>query len=72
MLDKCAKGHTRRESRHSIIVKWRGQSFPLPSGRHGRTMTADIGTSHVRTMVRQLEIPTDCADKMLPALAGCF
>jgi hypothetical protein len=72
MLDKCAKGHSRRESKHSIVIKWQGGSFPLPSGRHGRTMTADIGTSQVRGLVRQLGISTKCADKMLPPLAGSF
>lgn len=54
------------------MVVWNGRTFPLPSGQHGRSDTAEIGTSQVRTMVRQLEIDKDCAGKMLPKLAGCF
>lgn len=72
MLDECAPGHSKRPTNHGIMVKWNGESYRLPKGRHGRRETADIGTSQVRTMVRQLDIPKDCADRMLPPLAGCF
>jgi Mor family transcriptional regulator len=72
MLEECAPGHSARETTHSIIVKWNGRSFPLPRGRHGRSENVKIGTSQVRTMVRQLEIDEDCAGKALPELAGCF
>jgi hypothetical protein len=72
MLDKCADGYSARETRHGIMVIWNAQSYRLPSGRHGKTETADIGTSQVRTMVRQLGIATECADKVPPSLAGCF
>ena len=72
MLDECAADHTRRRTRHGVIVKWGGDSFLLPKGKHGRIDTAEIGTSKVRTMVSQHGIPGECAGKMLPSLAGCF
>lgn len=72
MLDECAKGHTKRKTRHGVMVKWKKESYRLPSGRHGKITTADIGTSQVRTMVRQLGIPKKCAGRMLPSLAGTF
>lgn len=72
MLDECAGGHGRRMSNHGIIVSWNHRTFRLPSGRHGKIETAEIGTSQVRTMVRQFEIDKECAGRMLPQLAGTF
>lgn len=72
MLDECAADHTRRRTNHGVMVKWGDGSFLLPKGKHGRIENAEIGTSKVRTMVRQLGISGECAGKMLPSLAGCF
>ncbi len=74
MLDACAEGHTRRETRHHLRVKWNDRTYPcLPLGSHGsRSRRVMIGTSHVRSMVMELEIDTACADEHLPVLAGSF
>jgi len=72
MLDECASGHTARVTKHGVLVAWQGETYRLPSGRHGRIERADIGTSQVRTMVRKLGIEAECADRMLPTLAGSF
>lgn len=72
MLDTCAPAHTRRETRHSIQVYLGKLTFNLPSGDHASLSKAEIGTSQVRSMVRQLGIPKDCAGRELPTLAGSF
>jgi hypothetical protein len=71
MLNKCATGHTVRVTDHRVLVVWQGDSFSLPSGKHVKLERAIIGTSQVRTMVRQFGIQK-CAAEMLPALAGSF
>lgn len=72
MLDECATDHSRRRTKHGVMVKWGGGSFLLPKGPHGQIQNAEIGTSKVRTMVSQLGIPEECVGRMLPSLAGCF
>lgn len=75
MLNRCAGGHTRRTTTHGLLVAWKGQTYLLPKGRHGRMVTADIGTSQVRGMVRQFAragFNVECAERALPSLAGSF
>jgi len=72
MLEECAPGHEVRRAKDALMVWWNGKTYRLPSGRHGRIETADIGTSQVRTMVGILEIPAKCAARMLPKLARSF
>lgn len=73
MLDACAPGHSRRASVHHVVVTWNGRTYPgLPLGKHGRRDQNDIGSSQVRSLVRHLEIPAECAAKHLPSMAQAF
>lgn len=72
MLEHCAPGYTHRPTKHGVLVVWNNQAYRLPKGPHGSQENVHIGTSQVRTMVRQLQIEPDCAAKHLPSLSECF
>jgi len=70
MLDRCARGHERRETRHHLRVAWRGRLYPtLPLGQHSRRVSGrgEIQVMHVRAMCRELGI-LKCAAEVLPQL----
>jgi hypothetical protein len=71
MLDACAEGHSRRETNHRLFISWRGRSFHnFPKGDHLAPAKREVGTPQVKQLVRQLDIPRDCASRQLPELAG--
>lgn len=64
MLDDCASGHTKRASDHYWIVSYNSKTYrSLPLGPHGKRQNPDIEAGHVRSLVRHLQIPQDCASK---------
>lgn len=69
MLDDCAPGHTVVTRVHNYVVRYKERSFPrLPLGAHGKRDNPDVEVGHVKQMVRQLELPTDCVKRHLPQL----
>jgi hypothetical protein len=69
MLDACAPGYSRKETLHNWRVMWRGRTYPrLLLGKHGKRRNPGVEIGHVRNLVRQLEIPVDCANYHLPQL----
>ena len=70
MLDVCAEGHEKRETKHHLRVRYRGRLYPsLPLGQHSRRKSkrGEIALHHVRAMCRELGI-MDCAAAELPQL----
>ena len=70
MLDVCAAGHQRRETKHHLRVSYRGRVYPsLPLGQHSRRKSkrGEIAPHHVRAMCKELGI-LDCASVELPQL----
>jgi hypothetical protein len=64
MLDDCAPGHTRKASQHYWAVTFGGKTYrSLPLGPHGRRHNPDVEAGHVRSLIRHLDISTDCAKK---------
>ena len=69
MLDDCAPGHTVMVRVHNYVVGYKGRSFPrLPLGPHGKRDNPGIQIGHVKQMVRQLELSSDCVKRHLPQL----
>jgi len=69
MLEDCAPGHTVVARVHNYVVHYNGRSFPrLPLGAHGKRDNPSIEMGHVKQMVRQLELETDCVKSHLPQL----
>lgn len=70
MLDVCAEGHERRETKHHLRVSYQGRLYPsLPLGQHSRrkSQRGEIALHHVRAMCKELGI-LDCALSRLPQL----
>ena len=70
MLDVCAEGHERRETKHHLRVSYRGRLYPsLPLGQHSRrkSQRGEIALHYVRAMCKELGI-LDCASAELPQL----
>ena len=68
MLNHCAKGYERKESKHYNIITYREKAYRnFPKGYHGEK-NPEIEKGHVRKLIRFLGIDEDCARKHLPLL----
>lgn len=68
-MKPCAPGHTVVARVHNYVVNYNGRSFPrLPLGSHGKRENPGIQVGHVKQMVRQLELATDCVKRHLSQL----
>jgi hypothetical protein len=66
MLEECAKGYTKRDTREYWLVSHNGKTYrSLPLGPHGRRHNPDIESGHVRSLIRHLGISRECADAHL-------
>jgi len=66
MLDECAPGHARADGKHKIRVTWEGRKCDsFPTGAKWRK-NRDVPSDKVRMLIRQLQIPTDCARRIFP------
>jgi len=66
MLNSCAPGHIVKDKTHRRWVTWKGRtSAILPLGPHGKRENPEIQTGKVRTLIWGLEIPRDCAERVL-------
>jgi len=69
MLESCAPGYQKEAREHNWLVTWNDRSYPtLPRGPHGKRENPGIERGHIRQLIRQLEVPQDCAKKHLPQL----
>jgi len=60
MLDACAAGHTRVQTKHHYCIRFNGKTFPtLPRGEHGKA-NPGIQRGVIKKMARHLDI-YDCA-----------
>ena len=63
MLNNCAAGHLRKQSREYWIVTYNKKTYrSLPLGPHGHRHNPEIESGHVRSLVRQLGIPSGCVE----------
>jgi hypothetical protein len=70
MLEKCAPGHHRRETKHHWVIRYEGTTYRrLPKGQHSRqqSLRGDVDAFHVKAMCRRLGI-LDCAKRELEQL----
>lgn len=68
MLNCCAPDHGWTRQVHNYRVTYAGRTFPrLPTGAHG-SKDPEIQLGHVRQMVRQLELASDCVNRFFPDL----
>ena len=67
MLRHCADGALWELKLHKIWVTYKGKTFYLPKGEHGKT-DAEIERPYVKKLVRFLEIDKDCALSQIPGL----
>ena len=68
MLDRCAPGYRRRQTRHFHLISYEQKTARLQLGPHGKkTAHTEIGTGHVRQLARHLGI-LDCAKATLPGI----
>jgi hypothetical protein len=66
MLDDCAPGHKRKETKHNMVIMWEGLTYHrFPLGGHGKKRGGkryEVKFGHVRNLVNLFEIQ-DCAQK---------
>lgn len=67
MLAICAPGFSIEPKKHRQWVRYNGQIFRLPKGKHGET-DPEIQKGHIKRMVRRLKIDPQCAKDNLPLL----
>lgn len=68
MLDDCAPGHTRRETKHHYWIQYNELEFKqLPLGAHGRRDNPEIQRGVVRKMCRHFGI-LECAESRIESL----
>jgi hypothetical protein len=66
MLDHCAEGYAKKESREWWRIFYNGKTYPgFPVGKHGRRQNPEIESGHVRSMIRHLGVSIDCANEFL-------
>lgn len=71
MLEVCAPGHERTETKHHWAIRYRGTAYRrLPKGQHSRqrSLRGDVNSFHVKAMCRRLGI-LDCARRELEQLS---
>lgn len=62
LLEECAAGHSIRQTTHFLKVTYNGKTYPtLPSYK-------SIELGFIRSMVRDLEIDKECANRHIPKL----
>lgn len=70
MLEICAPGHRKVETKHHWVIRYRGTSFRrLPKGQHSRqrSLRGDVDAFHVKAMCRRLGM-LECARRELEQL----
>ena len=66
MLDACAEGYSKRESREYWIVSYNAKTYrSLPLGPHGRRHNPETEAGHIRALIRHLGVSKECAEKYL-------
>ena len=68
MLDGCAKGHARKQTKHHWRIMYGDRTYhDFPLGEHGARKDPDIQIGHIKKMARHLGI-LECAKKRIQAL----
>ena len=67
MLDECAPGYSIEQKTHTRQIRYKGKTFHLPKGEHGKK-DPEIEKGHIKRMVNHLEIDIERAKQHLPIL----